>query len=167
MRKTHGNSGISAVECINPKYNKYRVRWGFEPHYSESGEEQGVDFYEEEFLHKPSLNEIKEVILSWYNNKIDEKIVSGFVWKDMPIWLSSENQFNYKAAYDLAVTFGGNLPCVFKFGTTESPVYYEFTDTEDLTDFYLSAMNYINNTLAEGWNEKDNIDWSIYNIDNE
>lgn len=76
----------------------------------------------------------------------------------MPIWLSSENQFNYKAAYDLAVTFGGNLPCVFKFGTTENPIYYEFTETEDLTDFYLSAMNYINNTLAEGWKEKDNID---------
>lgn len=46
-----------------------------------------------------------------------------------------------------------------------NPIYYEFTDTEDLTDFYLSAMNYINNTLAEGWKEKDNIDWSIYNIE--
>lgn len=165
MRISHGNTGVSVIECINPKYNKYRVRWNIQPYINNEGKEQGVTFCEVEFLHKPSLKEIKEVILSWYNSEIDEKIVSGFVWKDMPIWLSSENQFNYKAAYDLAVTFGGNLPCIFKFGTTENPIYYEFTDTEDLTDFYLSAMSYINNTLAEGWRDKDNIDWSIYNIE--
>ena len=42
------------------------------------------------------------------NDERDEKIVSGFVWRDMQVWLSSENQFNYKAAYDLAVqTKGG------------------------------------------------------------
>lgn len=107
---------------------------------------------------------INSFILSWYNSEIDKKIVSGFVWKEMPIWLSSENQFNYKAAYDLAVTFGGNLPCVFKFGTTDNPIYYEFQTTEDLSDFYLSAMSYINKTLAEGWIQKDSIDWSVYDL---
>ena len=40
----------------------------------------------------------------------------------MPVWLSSENQFNYKAAYDLAVQTGGaTLPVTFKFGTDEVP----------------------------------------------
>ena len=164
MNRTHGSIGTLPIECINKKYNKYRIRWDFQPSY-ETDKQNGVTFFEAEINHKPSIDEIKEIVLEGYNKEIDKKIVSGFVWKDMPIWLSFENQFNYKAAYDLAVTFGGNLPCTFKFGTMLNPVYYEFTNTEDLTDFYLSAMNYINNTLAEGWKEKDNIDWSIYNIE--
>jgi hypothetical protein len=70
----------------------------------------------------------------------------------MLVWLSSENQFNYKAAYDLAVQTGGaSLPVKFKFGTTEDPVYYTFTNINDLSDFYMSAMRYINQTLDQGW----------------
>ena len=94
---------------------------------------------------------------------MDEKILSGFVWKDMPVWLSTENQFNYKAAYDLAVmSQGQSLPVMFKFGTTENPVYYHFSTLEDISDFYVSAMAYINTTLTEGWQKKDAIDWSVY-----
>ena len=109
------------------------------------------------------LYELKEHILSTINKEIDEKILSGFVWKDMPVWLSSENQFNYKAAYDLAVmSQGKTLPTVFKFGTTDNPVYYTFETLEDISDFYVSAMAYINKTLADGWKEKDSIDWGAF-----
>ena len=163
--RTRGNKGVAHIECINPKYNKYRVRWDVQPHINEDGEERGVSFYEKEFTHKPTIEEIKSIILSWYNTKIDEQILSGFVWNGMQVWLSSENQFNYKAAYDLAVQTGGaNLPITFKFGTTNEPVYYTFTTVEELNSFYLAAMTYINNTLATGWQEKDSIDWSVYEI---
>lgn len=40
------------------------------------------------------------------------------------VWLSRENQINYKAAFDLAMQFGGQhgtLPVTFKLGTTEDP----------------------------------------------
>jgi hypothetical protein len=85
------------------------------------------------------------------------------VWNDMPVWLSIENQFNYKAAYDMAVmSQGKSLPTVFKFGTTYNPVYYSFESLEDISDFYISAMSYINTCLAEGWKKKDSIDWSVY-----
>jgi hypothetical protein len=81
----------------------------------------------------------------------------------MPVWLSTENQFNYKAAYDLAIiSQGKSLPVVFKFGTTENPIYYTFDSLEEISDFYLSAMAYINNTLEEGWKAKDSINWDIY-----
>ena len=84
----------------------------------------------------------------------------------MPIWLSSENQFNYKAAFDLAVqTQGMNLPSTFKFGTTDEPIYYTFETIEDLQDFYTSAVKYINDTLAEGWKQKDSIDWKAYEME--
>jgi hypothetical protein len=115
--------------------------------------------------YKPTLENIKKIILDWYNKDIDKKIMSGFVWKDMQVWLSSENQFNYKAAYDLAVqTNGANLPIKFKFGSTEDPIYYTFESIGDLQDFYISAINFINTTLNEGWNKKDSINWEDYKI---
>jgi hypothetical protein len=33
---------------------------------------------------------------------------------------------------------------------------------EDISDFYVSAMAYINKTLEDGWKKKDAIDWSVY-----
>lgn len=163
MKRAYGSKDLLLIECINPKLKKYRIRWDVQPYFNEEGEEQGVSFMEAEVLHKPTLEEVKKIVLNGYNEKIDEQIVSGFVWKGMSVWLSSENQFNYKAAYDLAVmSQGKTLPSVFKFGTTDEPVYYTFSTLEDLSDFYLSAMAYINKCLVDGWKEKDNIDWSAY-----
>lgn len=115
------------------------------------------------FTRKPSFGQLKNFILSEMNKRVDENILSGFVWRDMPVWLSTENQFNYKAAYDLAVqTNGASLPTVFKFGDTENPIYYKFDTLEELQDFYIKAMRYINEQLAIGWAKKDAIDWNAY-----
>lgn len=166
MERTHGSINTLPIECINPRYDKYRVRWDFQPSYDEDGVQDGVTYYEAEITHKPSLDEIKEVVLAGYNALIDEQIVSGFEWNGMHIWLSSENQFNYKAAYDLAVqTSGATLPVRFKFGTTAKPVYYTFTTVEEFSGFYMAAIAYVNTTLEQGWATKDAIDWTIYNIE--
>lgn len=160
--------------------NVYYIRWDYKPQVDKSIQLNEVTGKEEiieqdsdyatwmiEILHnKPSKQYLKKMILDWYNKEIDRKILQGFTWNNMKIWLSTENQFNYKAAYDLAVqTNGSNLPIVFKFGTTNSPIYYTFETLEDLTNFYTSAMSYINTTLVEGWKEKDNINWESYKIE--
>lgn len=120
---------------------------------------------EHTFLHERTIRQIKDFILDEMDRRIDQKILSDFKWNDMKIWLSTENQFNYKAAYDLAVqTQGTNLPITFKFGTRDVPVYHTFETLEELNDFYLAAMNFINNTLAEGWKEKDSINWDAYDL---
>lgn len=161
MERVQGNIGTRPIECINPRYNKYRVRWDFQPYVSEDGFE-GVTFYEAD-LYNPTFEQIQETVLNGYNAIIDERIVNGFTWNGMPVWLSHENQFNYKAAYDLAVqTNGANLPVTFKFGTTIQPIYHTFTSVDELHGFYLSAMAYINDVLAAGWAEKDAIDWTPY-----
>jgi hypothetical protein len=74
------------------------------------------------------------MINDYYNKQTDYKIVSGFKWKEKPVWLSSENQFNFKAAYDLAKqTDGANLPVMFKIGEENGdPVYYTFETIEEL-----------------------------------
>lgn len=154
MNRTNGGTDTPIVEY---KDGEYFVRW------DKQDDGEISSYYEISFPYKPSVDSIKDVVLGIQNAEIDEKILSGFVWEGMSVWLSSENQFNYKAAYDIAAqTNGANLPVVFKFGDSENPVYHEFKTLEDLSDFYIKAMSYINTTLKEGWQDKDAIDWITY-----
>lgn len=170
------------VEKINE--GLYIIRWDLQPlrkpvlAYNEekgmkwpTGEYRDTGRYSwmaEYVYRRPTLKIVQDVVLGWYNGQVDGSILKGFIWRGMPVWLSFENQFNYKAAYDLAVqTSGGNLPVVFKFGDSASPVYHEFASVEELSEFYLQAMAHINACLKEGWKRKDGIDWSAYVIGEE
>lgn len=157
MRRVEGNTGVQLLECINPGKNKWRIRWDVQD--SENGH---VTYMEHDFDHKPAADEVKGIVLSWYNASIDSDILSGFVWNGMSVWLSSENQFNYKASYDLAVQAVNTLPVTFKFGSDEEPVYHKFTTLEELSDFYTKAMKYIQDTLEAGWKKKDAFDLALY-----
>lgn len=154
--KIHGGEDTPLIQCINPILDKWMVLWHI------GYENDSFTFMGEEIDHKPTLQEAKDIVLAWYNTEIDKQILSGFVWRDIPVWLSMENQFNYKAAYDIAVQSGGEVLPTFKFGTTESPVYYKFESLEDLKDFYLKAIAYVTKTLADGWSFKDTINWDVY-----
>ena len=154
--KIYGGETTPLAQCINPILDKWMILWAM-------GYENGYfTFMAEEIDHKPTLQEIKDIVLGWYNADIDNRILSGFVWRDIPVWLSMENQFNYKAAFDIAILSRGEILPTFKFGTTESPVYYKFESFEDLKDFYLKAMTHVTQTLSEGWQAKDIIDWDAY-----
>ena len=160
MRVGGGNERTKKIECTNPKNNIWKIRWDFVK------DEDGTTFEEYTFKYKPSLEQIKEVIYKYYDNKTNNLITNGFVWKDIPVTLSTENQFNYKAAYDLAVQTGGiTFPVKFKFGTQENPIYYVFDNLVDFTDFYTSALKYVNTVLNNGWDTKDNINWNYYKYD--
>lgn len=164
MNIAYAYDNIPKVECTNAQLGLWRVRWGFK---SAEGEDNknAVSFMEYQFTHKPSMGEVKAKILDWYNQTIDERIISGFSWNGYPVWLSTENQFNYKAAYDLAVqTNGDTLPVTFKFGTTDAPVYYTFSSLSELTKFYMAATQFVTATLTAGWKEKDAIDWQEYEM---
>lgn len=165
---------------ISKDGDKYKILWDCVPCKKSILDEEGNptgEYTEDEnyiickefvFNYKPSLGLIKNIILDAYNKDIDNKILSGFTWNGMPIWLSTENQFNYKAAYDLAVqTNGQNLPLIMKFGTTNDPVYHQFDSVEEFTGFYLGAMQHIQMTLAEGWSKKDSINWDDYILNDE
>ena len=151
MQRTEGTAGVKLIECVSPARNKWRVRWDVQEH-----EDGSADYMEAEFAHKPTDEEIKAVVIGWYNQQTDQTILSGFEYEGSMVWLSAENQFNYKAAYDLAVqTDGATLPVKFKFGTDDAPVYRVFDQLADLTDFYTKAMRHIQNTLDAGWQKKD------------
>lgn len=154
--KIHGGEDTPLIQCVNPLKNIWIVLW------NECVEDSSLSFVAEEFDHKPTISEIKNTILNWHNAQIDQQIASGFVWKGIPVWLSMENQFNYKVAHDIAIQSDGLILPTFKFGTTEEPVYYAFEDLGDLKDFYTKAMAFVTETLAAGWAVKDSIDWGAY-----
>lgn len=154
MKRVEGTSGIKLIECVSPARNRWRIRWDVQER-----EDGSASYMEEGFVGRPHMDTIKSVITDWCNEQIDREILSGFLYEGMPVWLSSENQFNYKAAYDLAVQTGGaTLPVTFKFGTDEVPQYREFVTLEELTDFYTKAMKHVQDTLSDGWRKKDAFD---------
>lgn len=158
IQKITGCVGMIPLECVSPRKDKWKIRWSFKE--LENGM---AEWMEQDFDHKPTMEEVKNSIIKWYNSQIDVQIISGFKWKNMSVWLSTENQFNYKAAFDAAVMSDGQtLPVTFKFGTDDEPLYYEFTDIEELSDFYYKSVTYVQKVLKEGWETKDNINFSVY-----
>lgn len=153
-----GNADVAYIECTNPRKDRWRIRWNITVK-----DDSTAEWVETDFGHRPTPDEIKDTISGWYNAQTDSAILSGFKWRDMAVWLSSENQFNYKAAYDLAVQSGGDtLPVTFKLGTDETPVYHTFDTVEELGDFYSSSVAYVQQVISDGWAKKDSVDYSVY-----
>lgn len=151
MQRVEGTAGVKLMECVSPAKNKWRVRWDIQ-----EKEDGSASYMEAEFDHKPSKEEIKAEVIGWYNRQADDTILSGFEYEGNLVWLSTANQFNYKAAYDLAVqSAGATLPVKFKFGTDDKPVYKVFDTLEKLADFYKSATSFIQDTLEAVWKKKD------------
>lgn len=160
---SYGAASTPKIQCINPHTDKWMVRWDYQVEDEENG---NVRFAEAVFMHKPELIEIKEVVISYFNEVINQNIYN-FKWNEYDVYLSMENQQNYKGAYDMARdTDGANLPVMFKFGGTFDPQYHEFKTFDELRDFYFAAIDHISMKLAEGWQLKDSIDWSEYDVEN-
>lgn len=135
------------------------ISWG----YKDLQENGFGEWCTEQFREIPDFTIIKQKIVDWYNQEINKEIFSGFKWKGYQVWLSTENQFNYKAIYDLSIQSNGkNLPVTLKFESNGEPCYYTFNTIDELEDFYMSVIQFIQNTLQKGWEKKDNIEWKNY-----
>lgn len=139
--------------------NKYEIIYGF----GKDREDDKTGWnYRHRFNHRPTLDEIREVINAQINADTDAKILTQFKWNGKQVWLSPENQMNFKAAYDLSVqTNGATLPIKFKLGEDSegAPVYHTFTTLTAFTDFYTKAVAHVVGCLNDGWQEKDGVDY--------
>jgi hypothetical protein len=138
---------------------RWEVFYGF-------GMDGGTGYnYRQTFEYKPTAKEVRQLIIDTINANTEKKILNGFVWKGIRVYLSTENQTNFKAAFDLNMQMNGAmLPIKFKLGEDEngSAIYHIFEDMEDFSDFYTSAVAYINQCLNDGWEEKDSLDMTHY-----
>lgn len=119
--------------------------------------------WRQRYTRKPTMEEIRTTVTEQINRNVDEKILCGMTYNGKQVWLSTENQLNYKTAHDMAVqTEGKTLPVRFKFGTEDNPQYHTFETVEELEQFYAAMVEHIQTALTEGWSEKDNMDWDKF-----
>ena len=94
MIRIYADSKAEPVRCTNRRRGIWRITWDYQE--TETAEGVQRSYMEETFDHLPALAEIKAVINEWYNRKITDTIESGYVWNGLKVWLSMENQMNYK-----------------------------------------------------------------------
>jgi len=170
INKRHsGGTATQVVECIDRRFGTWRVRTDFkEQEEQQAGRtRRSVTFVETEIPHKPTMAEVREFVFGVINAQTDEKILSGMTWGTKPVWLSEENQKNFSEAQRVAQMMPeAILPVTFKLGENAEgePVYHEFTTAEELTQFYLTTVGYINACLQEGWQKKDTFDFTPYEL---
>lgn len=154
---------FGASERMDGIHQIGRKRWEVFYGFGMDGD-QGYN-YRQTLDYKPTVSEVKQLIIDTINANTDEKILNGFVWNGIHVYLSIENQNNFKAAFDLNMQMNGAMfPIKFKLSEDAegNAVYHTFSDMKDFTDFYTSAVAYINQCLNEGWAEKDNLDMKPY-----
>jgi hypothetical protein len=106
--------------------------------------------------------------------RTDAKILSGYQWtvlhgadagKTVNVWLSAENQNNYKAKHDVALAYPQlvTFPMRYKISEDEQKraIYEEFQDINELATFYLGGIAYIERCIDEGWEEKDKVEFPL------
>lgn len=164
-------------KLIEKRGEYYIIRWGFTPVLDEEGQETDYAYWSEEWIkYKPTLGQVKHIILTNIDKETDDKIMNGFMWEipgqeevpDMEkeylsVSLDSEMKLDLIAVYTLAaLSQGANLPFTLKSGPIDAPKYYTFNELSVLTSFYTSAMKYVNDMYEEGWTKKDSNDWNAY-----
>ena len=170
MTRHQGSVSVPCAECTNTKLQTWRVRADIVEYEEqrEGSEEKnsGVTFIETEYPYKPSLVEIVAYVTAVKNRQIDDAIIGGYQWQGIPVWLSTENQFNYLMTLILAKLYEGSdlvkFPIIFKLGTDEEPVMHPFQDLQELESFCFGAFNYIQGVLAQGWKDKAAMDFTPY-----
>lgn len=112
-------------------------------------------FPKKQFGEKPSPAQAKEAILADINARVKEAIVGGFVWEGKPVWLSEENQLNFGQAV---------APVTLKIGEQSdgTPVYETFETQEGIKAFADACIKWKQQCLADGYAEKDAMDWDAY-----
>ena len=178
MTRHGGAIGLAVAEKIDRR-DVWRVRTDIQPVYDEENTELqvGVSFIEKEFPYLPPMEEVKEFCLGVIDAETDAKILNGYEWEvlhgddagsTVKVWLSAENQENFKAKHDLALAYPQltTWPVIYKISehADKSPVYEHFANIEELAQFYLGGVAYIEQTLQEGWQKKGAFDFTPYEL---
>lgn len=143
MKRAEGTQDVALIECINPHKGTWRIRLDI------TETENGATWMEHDFDHKPTGDEIRSLFVEMVNEEVQQRILTGFTYDGDPVWLSTENQLNFRSA--------PNMPVRFKLGEDNhgNPVYRNFTSQNSLTAFNKAIANYIAECLNDGWTRKD------------
>lgn len=158
MRKSQGSLDTPLIECVNPRRNTWRIRFNLQ-----ADTDGGASWIEEDFDHQPAPDEIKALFDSWSSNETARLIREGLTYGGHLVWLSQENQLNYKMIHDTAVQSGGqNLPVRIKLGSDQAPAYVTFSTISEIKTFFSAVTSHIQSCLELGWQQRDTFDLNSY-----
>lgn len=119
--------------------------------------------YRHTFTNKPTMDEVKQLVRDAIDAETRDKIVNRFEYDGIKVWLSDEKQRNFASmerndslAYPLTVKLNDEADA--------TPIYHTFQTREDFIKFSKAASTYIFKAISDGWKEKDNVDWSVFDI---
>lgn len=112
-------------------------------------------YFQKSEVSKPTIEQVRDAVISDINARVKENIISGYVWNGKPVWLSEENQMNFAQ---------GVAPVTLKIGedAEKSPIYQDFETAEELKSFSDACTLWKQQCLHAGYGEKDGIDWEPY-----
>lgn len=129
--------------CLNGKH--YVLFYGF------FTDENGNYRLRKDYSYKPTMEEIKMDIGKLIDEQTANRILTGFEYEGDNVWLSQENQINFRSAV--------SFPCRFKIGERDGmPIYRTFSNEYELSAFNNAIADYIHVCLEDGWHKKDNLD---------
>ena len=82
------------------------------------------------------------------NQETDDRILNDFTWMGETFYLTMENQFNFKNLYDLREM--RTYPVLIKTKTG----FMELDNADEVAQFYLAGVDFIDRCLKEGWIKK-------------
>lgn len=114
--------------------------------------------WRKDYDHRPTVAEVKADIEALINEQVQERIRNGMRYDTLPVYLSEENQLNFRSA--------PTVPVRYKIGELAdgTSAYCVFETREELAEFNEAIANHIAQCLNAGWNEKDAVDYSVYEI---
>lgn len=157
MEKIYGtNKSQDGLQCVGK--NKWVLFYGL---YEADG---STYEYRHTFTHKPTLDEVKELVRNVIDAETRDKIVNQFEYEGIKVWLSDEKQRNY-ASIESNDSITYPLTLKLNEDADATPIYHTFENKEEFKQFSKEASTYILGTIMKGWKEKDNVDWSVFEIE--
>ena len=98
----------------------------------DASDENVVCFYQTVYRGKPSVSTIIKDICDDIDARAKDEIQNGFVYEDIPVYLSVENQLNFSSAYNTAKITNMLEPIKLRVSTNN---YITFTDIKRIENF--------------------------------
>ena len=153
VNKYSGN--VSDFQPVVEDQSRVVISYGLKELGEGKAEWYEVVFYKKQG--KPDLEAVKKAVTADIDAQTDEKILNGYPFtpdgaeEPIIVWLSKESQTNFSEAHRLQI-----VPVKFKLNETadKQPIYHTFESFEEIDRFYKGGVQYINQCLNEGWQEK-------------
>ena len=141
--------------------NKYEVIYGFGN--DSDNPEQGWN-WRKRFDHRPSLDEIKAIIIQVIEAESAHKLRYGLEWNGLPVEYTEERKSDLTGMLVAMQAGIMQLPVTLNLGAYPdgSPVFYEFTKAEEIMGVAAAISNHKIAVCNEEWQEKSSVDWSAY-----